>query len=77
LQIKKGGRSIPDLINIKVLAELRKLHEQRGVITKAQIEYSRKEFRALIDIYPVIKPAEEIRRSHCRTLERYISVSVL
>ncbi|HBH60591.1 MAG TPA: hypothetical protein DDX85_02375 [Nitrospiraceae bacterium] len=64
------------MINKKLLAELKELHEHRGVITKSQIEYSRTEIRALQDIHPLIKPAEEIRHSHCRTLESYISVSV-
>ncbi len=62
-------------MNKKVLAELKQLHEQRGVITKSQIEYSRTEIRALQDIYPIIKPADEIRHSNHRTLDSYISVT--
>ncbi|MEW6602643.1 MAG: hypothetical protein AB1499_16850 [Nitrospirota bacterium] len=64
------------MINKKVLDELKQLNNQRGVITKSQIEYSRKEFRALKDIYPQIKPSEEIRRSHGRTLASYISSNI-
>jgi hypothetical protein len=64
-------------MNKKVLAELKQLHEQRGVITRSQVEYSRTEIRALNDIYPLIKPADEVRPSNSRTLDSYISVNGL
>ena len=62
-------------MNKKVLAELKQLHERRGVITRSQVEYSRTEIRALKDIYPLIKPADEVRHSNNRTLASYISVN--
>lgn len=64
-------------MNTKVLDELRMLHEQRGVITKSQVEYARAEIRALEKINPTIKPAEEVRHSHLRTLDSYIPVREL
>ncbi len=62
-------------MNINVLDELRRLNEQRGVITKSQIEYARTEIRALEEIHPTIKPAEEVRCSYLRTLDSYIPAS--
>jgi len=66
-------------MNKKVLAELKLLHEKRGIITKSQVEYSRTEIRALKGIYPFVfvKPADEVRHSNNRTLDSYMSVNAL
>ncbi len=56
----------------KFINELRKLVSQRGKVSKVQLEYAKAEERAMMRMYPTIKPSEEVRFSHLRTLERYV-----
>jgi hypothetical protein len=56
----------------KFINELRKLVSRRGKVSKEQLEYAKAEERAMMQMYPIMKPCEEVRFSHLRTLERYI-----
>lgn len=60
----------------KIVDELKKLLEQRGRLTKAQLEYARVEEQAMNKMYPMAKPAEEIKFSPRRTLERYLNIFI-
>ncbi len=61
----------------KFINELRKLVRQRGNLSKEQREYAKAEENAMMQMYPAIKPSEEVRFSHLRTLERYIGEQAL
>ncbi len=61
----------------KFISELRKLVSQRGRVSKVQLEYAKAEERAMMSMYPAIKPSEEVRSSHLRTLERYVGEHAL
>lgn len=61
----------------KFINELRKLVSQRGKVSKVQLEYAKAEERAMMRMYPAIKPSEEVRCSHLRTLEKYIGEHAL
>ncbi len=61
----------------KFINELRKLVSQRGEVSKVQMEYAKAEERAMMSMYPTIKPSEEVRSSHLRTLEKYIGEHAL
>ncbi len=61
----------------KFINELRKLVSQRGKVSKVQLEYAKAEERAMMQMYPAIKPSEEVRFSHLRTLEKYIGEQAL
>ena len=54
------------------IIELKKLLRQRGEVSKEQREYAKVEELAMMQMYPVVKPGEEKRYSHLRTLKRYI-----
>ena len=58
--------------NKKFIDELKELLMLRGSISKEQLQYAMVEERAMMQIYPITKPSEEIRFSHLRTLESYI-----
>ncbi len=61
----------------KFIKELRKLVSQRGKVSKVQLEYAKAEERAMMKMYPAIKPSEEVRFSHLRTLEKYVGEQAL
>ncbi len=61
----------------KFINELRKLVRQRGNLSKEQREYAKAEENAMMQMYPAIKPSEEVRFSHLRTLEKYIGEQAL
>jgi hypothetical protein len=58
--------------NKKLIDELKKLLRKRGKITKEQREYAKAEENAMIQMYFITKPSEEVRFSNLRTLKRYI-----
>jgi hypothetical protein len=53
----------------KRLAELRRLFEQRGDITEAQMDYARTEIRAIKEIYSIKRPS----RDNCMIIKRFVS----
>jgi hypothetical protein len=55
--------------NSKRLAELRKLFEQRGDITEAQMDYARTEIQAIKEIYSTKKPS----RDNCIMIKKFVS----
>ncbi len=61
----------------KFINELRKLVRQRGNLSKEQREYAKAEENAMMQMYPTIKPSEEVRFSHLRTLERYVGEQMI
>jgi hypothetical protein len=63
--------------NKKFIEELKELLRLRGKVSKAQVEYTRVEEKARIQMYPITKPSEEKRSSHLRTLESYIGENAL
>ena len=63
--------------NKKFIDELKELLRLRGEVSRAQVEYTRVEERAMVQMYPITKPSEEKRFSHLRTLESYIGEHAL
>ena len=63
--------------NKKFIEELKELLRLRGTVSKAQVEYTRVEEKAMVQMYPITKPSEEKRFSHLRTLESYIGEHAL
>ncbi len=55
--------------NSKRLAELRKLFEQRGDITEAQMDYARTEIQAIKEIYSIKKQS----RDNCMMIKKFVS----
>jgi hypothetical protein len=53
----------------KRLAELRRLFEQRGDITEAQMDYARTEIQAIKEIYSTKKPS----RDNCIMIKKFVS----
>lgn len=60
------------MLNKEILSELGQVLRQRGDVTKEQREFARVEEQAMNEMYPLMKPEEEVRQSQYRTLERYI-----
>ncbi len=63
--------------NKKFIEELKELLRLRGKVSKEQVEYTRVEEKARIQMYPITKSSEEKRSSHLRTLESYIGKHAL
>ena len=49
--------------NKKFIEELKELLRLRGKVSKAQVEYTRVEENAMMQMYPITKPFEEKRES--------------
>ena len=56
----------------KIINELRQLLKQRGTLTREQREYARTEVNAIMRMYPITKPADELRCTNLRTLKSYV-----
>jgi hypothetical protein len=63
--------------NKKLIDELKKLLIQRGQLTRHQREYAEAEVKAMMQMYPITKPSEEVRCSNFRTLKSYIGEHAL
>ena len=57
----------------KVIDELRKIRIRRGEPTKEQRKYAMIEENTIAELCPSLKRSEEVRYSHLRTLDKYLS----
>jgi hypothetical protein len=65
------------MLNNKFINELKNVLRHRGEIPTVQIEYAKVEEKVIIQMYPIIKPYEEVRSPKLRNLKSYIGEHAL